>query len=1023
MLEWLAVATGVELGKLVLEQVLNLGKAALEDYIKDFFKDCIQSGVTRANAEVLKKPMAEAIGFFIKRFVKELQMNDIPETSIKHHYKAAIKRFVQDKSVRPILGKAFEKDCKQIDYRQLQHIWTEQYEDTQWQFPAEEFDWRGVAKEYGYEVKGIIKANPELRSLLEIELLEDIARNTAQISPGFDLAKYRDSLQSSYGYLKLYTLDRTDRVDAIKLWSMFIEQTVREALPPMRFELPLDLKRQWQEEGELEDLSPEALERDSREYFQQPSRQVLEIVRDCQNAVILGDPGAGKSSLLQYLALDWVEGKTETLPLLIELREFALAQSENFLEFLHRGRGADWKFDQQELHQHLLEYPTLVMFDGLDEVFDRATQSTIIDDIIRFSQQYPKAQLFVTSRIIGYNPERFQHAGFRQFTIQPLNTKEIHEFIDRWYNLSMGRDPDKTRLKQRLKDAIANSKAIQNLADNPLLLTMMAILNRRQELPRDRADLYDQASRVLLYHWDVDHKRLQLPIDAIGRREKQEILRLIAYEMQRGDDGLKGNLISAERLTRVLTNYLRDQGFSEPREKANRVIQQLRERNFILCYRGADSYGFVHRTFLEYFCAVEIVNRFEKQRILKFEELRDDVFGKHWQDETWHEVLQLISGMIGEQIVGNIIDFLSEQQNEAEGFKSLFLSSECLSEVRNRSQIEQSVNKLLIKLQDLSEYGDIDRFQKGKKSTPEEVQTWRFISTIREEAIFAIGSAWKGDTNLLPWLKNFVTSSSAQYARQEAVRQIARGWTDDRETLSWLKEIAQTDETLSLPLVAVQEIAEIWKDDPSVLPWLKAHAKSNVNWLIQYAAVHELCQSWKNDPEILSWLKTYDEWDCHPNVKEQAVTGLVSILKDDPNTVPWLKYQIISHPIWAIRRAAVKSLSEIWRDDPETIYILKNYAQSDENEFVRIQAIRALAKGWKSNAIFEFLATIAVNDPFERKYESQYNPREAVIETILAHYPTHPKTLELLCDRAINDPDYQLREWAQEELAKRKNRG
>jgi predicted NACHT family NTPase len=322
--------------------------------------------------------------------------------------------------------------------------------------------------------------------------------------------------------------------------------------------------------------------------------------------VILGDPGSGKSSLLQYLALEWVEGKTENLPLLIELREFALNPAANFLEFLHRGRGVDWQFDQQQLHQHLLESPTLVMFDGLDEVFDRATQSTIIDDIIRFSQQYPNAQVLMTSRIIGYNPERLQHSGFRHFTLQSLDTDEIHEFIDRWYDLSMGSDPDKVRLKQRLKDAIANSKAIANLADNPLLLTMMAILNRRQELPRDRADLYDQASRVLLYHWDVDHKRLQIPMDAIGRREKQEMLRLIAYEMQAGEEGLKGNLISAERLTRILTDYLRDQGFSEPREKANLLIQQLRERNFILCYRGADTYGFMHRTFLEYFVPLKL---------------------------------------------------------------------------------------------------------------------------------------------------------------------------------------------------------------------------------------------------------------------------------------------------------------------------------------------------------------------------------------------------------------------------------
>ena len=84
----------------------------------------------------------------------------------------------------------------------------------------------------------------------------------------------------------------------------------------------------------------------------------------------MGDPGAGKSTLLQYLALEWVEGKPESLPLLIELRDYAISQSNNFLNFLHHGRGVDWQFDQQQLHQHLQNQPTLVMFDGLDEVFD-----------------------------------------------------------------------------------------------------------------------------------------------------------------------------------------------------------------------------------------------------------------------------------------------------------------------------------------------------------------------------------------------------------------------------------------------------------------------------------------------------------------------------------------------------------------------------------------------------------------------------------------------------------------------------
>ncbi len=235
--------------------------------------------MARANAAVLKQPMAEAIGFFIRRFVKELQFNDVPETSIEHHFKKAIQGFVRGRSVRPILGKAFDKDCKQIDFVQLQQIWTQQYQVAGWQFPAEEFDWRGVAKEYVVEVKGIIKANPELRSILEAELLEEIARNTTQFSPGFDVAKYRDSLQCSYGSLKLSTIDTTDQQYQIKLWNLFIEQTIREALPPIRYELPIDLKRQLQDQGQLEaDLSGEALELYRREYFQQPARKVLEAL-------------------------------------------------------------------------------------------------------------------------------------------------------------------------------------------------------------------------------------------------------------------------------------------------------------------------------------------------------------------------------------------------------------------------------------------------------------------------------------------------------------------------------------------------------------------------------------------------------------------------------------------------------------------------------------------------------------------------------------------------------------------------
>ncbi|MGB3491277.1 MAG: NACHT domain-containing protein [Elainellaceae cyanobacterium] len=921
MLEWLAASTGLELGKFVLEQVLDLGKPVLEGYVQDFFKGCLNSGVARLKATTLKTPMAEAIGCFMQQFIEELQFHDVPDTSIDHFYRSALKDFVRDRSIGQILGKAFETGCKHIDHVQLEQIWAEHYQDSGWNFP-QEFDWQGIAKAYVKGVKGIVKANPELRDILNSDLLEDIAHNTAQLSPGFDVETYRQSLQASYGYLKLYTLDSTDRVDAIKLWNIFIEQTVREALPPIRYDLPLDLKRQLQDEGQLEhDLSPEALELYRRDYFQQPARKVLTAVADSHRAVILGDPGSGKSSLLQYLALEWVEGNAETLPLLIELREFALNPSANFLEFLHQGRGVDWQFDQQQLHQHLLDNPTLVMFDGLDEVFDRATQSTVIDDIIRFSQQYPNARVLVTSRIIGYNPERLQHSGFRHFTIQSLDTDEMHEFIDRWYDLSLGSDPDKVRLKQRLKDAIDNSKAIQNLADNPLLLTMMAILNRRQELPRIRTDLYDRASEVLLYQWDIEHKSLNLPLDTIQLREKREMLRLIAYEMQAGEDGLKGNLISADRLTRILTDYLRDQGFSEPREKANRLIQQLRERNFILCYRGADTYGFMHRTFLEYFCAVEIVHRFEKQRTLTFEQLRDEVFGNHWQDETWHEVLRLICGAIDVKFAGQLVKFLLEQEIDA----THFLDQEWLS------------------------YTGEKRISPGGK-----INLLLGADCFSEIISFSIDSQVKN--SLIQQLKTEVENPKIRLTRQTASEIIDR--------------------------------IAMYFNDANTATWLKSQVQNNKISVVQKAAVIAVAKYFR-DVETYLWLK---------EVFQQGID-------------------------WGTRLGAIEAIAQHYLDEPDSWILLKQAAQ-DYDWGVRCAAIDAMIEHSPNKlGVFTFLYEIIQNDPFKRNLSWEDNPRKVALEGLIEHYCTHPKTIELLRDRAINDPDEQLREWAQEQLQQMENQG
>ena len=151
----------------------------------------------------------------------------------------------------------------------------------------------------------------------------------------------------------------------------------------------------------------------------------------------------------------------------------------------------------------------------------------------------------------------------------------------------------------------------------------------------------------------------------------------------------------------------------------------------------------MHRTFLEYFCACEFVKRFGKRGLeggLTIEELKTEVFGKHWQDDSWHEVLRLITGMIDTSFAGQIIDYLMALDGESQKFMNLFLATECFSDVRNRSLIAVTDAQLLNHLKYLIGY----RYDQNLK--------------IAKQAVSVIANVWKDDPDTLPLLKIHVLS-------------------------------------------------------------------------------------------------------------------------------------------------------------------------------------------------------------------------------------------------------------------------
>lgn len=344
-----------------------------------------------------------------------------------------------------------------------------------------------------------------------------------------------------------------------------------------------------------------------------------QLLGQLHRAVVLGNPGGGKSTLSQKIVLDLARQQgshvcgREVTPVLVVLRDYGAekkARPCSVLEYISRTSESLYQVSppRRALEYLLSVGRLLVVFDGLDELLDNNYRREITGDVESFASLYPSTPILVTSREVGYEQAPLDDS-FQVFRISPFEDDQVTTYAQKWFRLEEDLTPDQR--SARAGSFVGESSTVEDLRSNPLMLALMCQIYRGENyIPRNRPDVYEKCAIMLFDRWDRSRGiESQLPFEA----HINAAIRHLAYWIF-ADEALQGG-VREEQLVRETAAYLlkhRYETLEEAEHAAHAFVEFCRGRAWVLTDTGTTAagenlYQFTHRTFLEYFAAAHLV--------------------------------------------------------------------------------------------------------------------------------------------------------------------------------------------------------------------------------------------------------------------------------------------------------------------------------------------------------------------------------------------------------------------------------
>ncbi len=438
--------------------------------------------------------------------------------------------------------------------------------------------------------------------------------------------KYLENIREDFGQVRVLGMKERVTID-----SLYVRANILEKISITSGDLPSEMEQ-------------------NRESFHAGFSKTIEtvdgeeILNRNENLIVLGKPGAGKTTYLKYLTLRMAtlfkgsQIKQHRLPIFVLLHEFAKSGKTLLDHITEQFDYCSFEHPKHFIELLLINGDCLILLDGLDEVSRETYLDAVIQEVSIFTRKYRKSRFVISCRIAAYN-HWFDNQKFKDVEIADFNKGQIENFVERYFS----KEPE---IGKSCWDKLKVSNSLLDMAKLPFLLSLLCnTYYSRKEFAPNRALLYYHTIKDLINTWDESRliKRDKLYKDL----DEPRLLNLLS-RIAAGYFEADVYFVGEEDLKKGVSQFLVDIIGEKARNKGGQVLQDIEQHYGLIVRRSKYAFSFSHLTFMEYFTAQYIVDNALKGSIMGLVE-------KHFGDARWLEVFLFVA-----EKLGNRVDLLLE---------------------------------------------------------------------------------------------------------------------------------------------------------------------------------------------------------------------------------------------------------------------------------------------------------------------------------------------------------------------------